>query len=121
VPLIGAISIPFQLLGFNLLAVYNLMVVLSFVAAGLGTYWLVHYLTGSRPGAFVAGLIFTFAPYHFAHLLGQLNLTSLQWIPFYILALFKLWEPAGLRNAERGVRNTNRLRLADHGIAAVDW
>jgi hypothetical protein len=104
VPLIGAISVPFQLLGFNLLAAYNLMVVLSFVAAGLGTYLLVHYLTGSRPGAFVAGLIFTFAPYHFAHLLGQLNLTSLQWIPFYILALFKMWDPPRLRSAECGVR-----------------
>lgn len=109
VPLIGAISVPFQLLGLNLLAAYNLMVVLSFVAAGLGTYALVHYLTGSRPGAFVAGLIFTFAPYHFAHLLGQLNLTSLQWIPFYILALFKMWEPPRLRMADSGLRHDNAL------------
>jgi hypothetical protein len=121
VPLIGALSIPFQLLGFNLLAAYNLMVVLSFVAAGLGTYWLVHSLTGSRPGAFVAGLIFTFAPYHFAHLLGQLNLTSLQWIPFYILALFKLWEadktPSADQNPKSKIQNPKWLWAAGAGVA----
>jgi hypothetical protein len=38
--------------------------------------------------AFVGGAIFTFSPYHMAHLLGHMQLISLEWIPFY--ALFAL-------------------------------
>ena len=91
-PALGVIGIPFELLGFNLVAVYNLLALSSFVLAGYGTYLLVRHLTGSRPAGFVAGLIFAFCPYHFAHLLGHLNLVSLQWIPFYILALVRAWE-----------------------------
>ena len=39
--------------------------------------------------AFIAGLIYAFSPYHFAHLLGHLQLIALQWIPFYILYLLR--------------------------------
>ena len=45
--------------------------------------WILH---GS---AFIAGLIYAFSPYHFAHLLGHLQLIALQWIPFYILCLLR--------------------------------
>jgi hypothetical protein len=90
-PLLGMVSIPLQLLGVSLITIYNLLVLSSFVLAGYGTYLLVHYLTRVRSAAFVAGIIFAFCPYHFAHLLGQLNLISLQGLPFYILALYKTW------------------------------
>ena len=92
-PLLGVISIPLQLAGLSLPTIYNLLVGVSFVGAGYGTYLLVRHLTGSRRAAFVAGLIFAFCPYHFAHLRGHLNLVSLQWLPFYILALLHAWEP----------------------------
>ncbi len=39
--------------------------------------------------AFIAGLIYAFSPYHFAHLLGHLQLIALQWIPFYVLYLLR--------------------------------
>lgn len=91
-PLLGVISIPFQLLGMSLPAVYNLLVMFSFVAGGYGAYLLVRRLTGARAAAFVAGLIFAFCPYHFAHLRGHLNLLSLQWLPFYVLALHQAWD-----------------------------
>ncbi len=39
--------------------------------------------------AFVAGLIFTFAPVHMAHLLGHMQVMALQWLPFYLLALLR--------------------------------
>ena len=32
-------------------------------------------------------------PLHFAHMLGHLNIASIQWIPFYVLALLKTLEP----------------------------
>ncbi|MGA7732096.1 MAG: hypothetical protein WCD37_12595 [Chloroflexia bacterium] len=90
-PVNGLIGVPFQVIGFSLPAVYNLLVSLGFVFAGYGMYLLVRHLTGAEIPAFIAGCAYTFCPYHFAHLLGQLNLVSLQWMPFYILALFKAW------------------------------
>jgi len=47
--------------------------------------------------AFLAGVIFAFAPYHMAHTLGHLQLIALQWIPFYVLYL--------LRGLDRQVAN----------------
>ncbi|HYP19274.1 MAG TPA: hypothetical protein VEY08_04300, partial [Chloroflexia bacterium] len=95
-PVNGLLSVPLQLAGLNLPAVYNLLVWLSFVAAGYGMYLLVRHLTEHRPAAFLAGVVFSFCPYHFAHMLGQLNLMSFQWMPIYVLALFKAWgDPEG--------------------------
>ena len=69
---------------------YNLLVLLSFVFGGWGTYLLAFYLTGHRGASFVAGLVFALSPYHFLRLqLGHLNLSTLQWIPFYVLFLLK--------------------------------
>jgi hypothetical protein len=38
---------------------------------------------------FVAGLVYTLSPFHMAHLLGHMQVMSLQWMPFYILALLR--------------------------------
>lgn len=40
-------------------------------------------------GPFTAGLIYTLSPFHMAHLLGHMQVISLQWMPFYILALLR--------------------------------
>ncbi len=94
-PFNGLISIPFQVLGAGLPAVYNILILLSFVLAGYGMYLLVRHLTGAGAPAFIAGCVYAFCPYHFAHMLGQLNLASLQWMPFYLFALFKAWGGPG--------------------------
>lgn len=85
----GIIGIPLQLLGLNLIATYNVILLSSFVLAGYGTYLLCYYLTGHRWASFVGGIVFAFAPYHFAHMFGHMNLVSLQWMPFYVLVLLK--------------------------------
>ncbi|UCD83572.1 MAG: hypothetical protein JSU92_09720 [Deltaproteobacteria bacterium] len=94
----GLISIPLQYL-FKMEVVYNLLVLSSFIIAGFGMYLLSFYLTDSRPAAFIAGIIYTFCPYHFGHGLGQLHMISLEWIPFYVLYLFKTFQQGGPRNA----------------------
>ncbi|MDW8072601.1 MAG: hypothetical protein RMK79_14160, partial [Anaerolineae bacterium] len=67
---------------------YNVIVLLSYLLSGLGTYWLVTSLTHRRWAGWVAGLVFAFSPYHALRLaLGHLNLASMQWIPFYLLCL----------------------------------
>lgn len=91
----GLIGIPLQLMGLNLIATYNLIMLLGFLLAGYGAFLLCHYLTGSRWASFVGGIVFAFSPYHFAHLFGHMNLVSLQWVPFYVLLLLKATDEAG--------------------------
>ena len=77
---------------------YNFLIILSFVLAGYGAYRLAYYVTGDKKAAFFAGLVFGFSTYHFAHAWGQLNLVSIQWIPFYILFLLKMRKEKSLKN-----------------------
>lgn len=85
----GLLSIPlYGLFGGDV--AYNLMIWLSFVLGGWGSYLLALYLTGHRGASFVAGLIFILSPYHLLRIdLGHLNLSTIQWIPFYLLFALK--------------------------------
>lgn len=78
------LSLPLQLL-CNLPAVYNILVLHSFVLAGPGAYLLCRYVTGSHLVSLFAGLIFAFCPTHIAHASHHLNIASIQFIPFFIL------------------------------------
>jgi len=124
----GLIGIPLQLLGLNLIATYNLVLLSSFVLAGYGAYLLCYYLSGSRWASFVGGLVFTFAPYHFAHMFGHMNLVSLQWIPFYVLALLKAIDAKGARARDDRRRTTDdgRWTIGNHqpstiNRASISW
>lgn len=88
-PFNAIISIPLQHF-FGLIATYNLIWILTFILSGFGTFLLAKYLTNNTKASFLSGLIFMFCPYHFAHALGHMNLTSIEWIPFYVLFLIKI-------------------------------
>ncbi|RME75110.1 MAG: hypothetical protein D6784_08590 [Chloroflexi bacterium] len=97
----GLLAIPlWGVLGSD--ASYNVMILLSFVLGGWGAYLLALDLTGCRWASFVAGLVFALSPYHFLRLqIGHLNLSTVQWIPFYSLFLLRFvrrgdWRSAGL-------------------------
>jgi hypothetical protein len=107
----GLIGIPLQLLGLNLIATYNVVLLLTFVLAGYGAFLLCHYLTRNLWASFVGGIIFAFSPYHVAHMFGHMNLVSLQWIPFYVLLLLKTFEPAPEAETTRIDRPPDNLRL----------
>ncbi len=96
-PFNGILSIPLQLI-FGLIRVYDILWIISFIISGYGTFLLVKYLINDTRAAFISGLIFMFSPYHFAHALGHLNLLAIEWIPFYILFLFKTLKENGLKN-----------------------
>jgi hypothetical protein len=102
----GLLSIPLQA-AFGLVAASNLLLLLSFVLGAYGAFLLSLFLLGRRmsePGvrgsnlkcllpAFLAGLIYAFASSKMAYAaLGQWNIASSQWIPFYVLYLFKMAE-----------------------------
>ena len=97
-PFNGLVSIPLQYM-FSMKTVYNLMILLSFVASGVGMYYLARYLTKNRFAAFLAGAIFTFCPYHSAHSLGHLQLVAMQWLPVFTLFMIKTLDEGGIRNA----------------------
>lgn len=102
-PFNGLASLPVQLTA-GLIPAYNFVVLISWTLAGYGLYLLVCWSLrpGAAPaglsplarqaGAFVAGAIYTFAPFHMAHLLGHMQVMSLQWLPFYVLALLRAVE-----------------------------
>ena len=96
-PLNGIISIPL-LFVFNVARTYTILWLFSFFLAGYGTYHLVNYLTKNPTASFVAGIIFMFSPYHFAHALGHLSLISIGWIPLYILFLLKTLKEDNYKN-----------------------
>jgi len=69
-------------------AAYNFTVWWSWPLAGFGAYLLAREVMDERRAAFVAGLIYTFYPYHFAQR-NHLNLLSVQWTPFALLFLMR--------------------------------
>ncbi len=84
------IGLPLQLI-FGLIPAYSFIELLAFPLGGLGGFFLGRYLTGNFWGGLLAGLVWSFGPYHFVELRqDQLNLISLQWLPFFMLFMFRL-------------------------------
>ncbi|MHC1686997.1 MAG: hypothetical protein AB9879_04740 [Methanothrix sp.] len=97
-PIVTAVTV-FTTLLLGAVASYNFTIILSFVIAGLGAYYLTYILTESKYSSFVSGCIFAFAPYHFAHSIHHLGLTQIQWFPFCLAYLFKLRIDRSYKNA----------------------
>ena len=100
----GMLSIPIQAM-VGLIPASNVLLLSSFVLSGYGAFLLVLYLLKQkREGAteqegdartygvaLVAGLLYAFTSSKLSYAaVGQWDITSSQWIPFYILCLFKL-------------------------------
>lgn len=99
----------------NLAFIYNSVVIFSFVVSAYGAYLLATYtlnqclraahptsffdLASSPLGdmdkrftlhAFLAGFIFAFSPFRFAHLLGHMQVFSTEWLPFFGLTFLQM-------------------------------
>lgn len=86
------LALPFQF-AFGSVTAYMVALLGWFVLTGLGAYLLAYDVTKNYGAAFFAGLVFTFSPYHLAHLnYAHFNLIALQWLPFFILAAKKYFE-----------------------------
>ena len=81
----------------NIVLVYNLLFLATFVLSGLGAFLLVRDLTGKPLPAFVAGLAFAFAPYRIDQF-SHLQVLSAQWMPFVLLG-FRRYLDTGKRRA----------------------
>ncbi len=84
----------------NVILCYNLLFLSTFVLSGLGTFLLVRQLTGGARVAFVAGLLYAFAPYRVAQF-PHLQVLSSQWMPFALYG-FRRYLDTGRRRALLG-------------------
>jgi len=142
-PFNGLLTLPIQLTGGLILA-YNAVVFFSWVMGGYGLYLLVRWLlrnpsdskspaphlkkqrwdktflrNNTHAPAFLAGLIFTFSPIHMAHLLGHMQVMSLEWIPFYVLALMRSLDQA--RNGKPWLRTAIFAGFFLALVGLCDW
>jgi len=99
-PFNGFMVLPMlHLLHLSLVQVTNVIVLFSFVMSGVTMFWLVYYLNRSYVVALLAGAMFTFSSYHFGHALGHMQLISMEWMPLFLLAWWRLCERPAYRLA----------------------
>ena len=84
----GALVSPLIWLGLPVPYAMTLLVLGSFVFAGVAAWLLVRELTGSSRAGLLAGLVFAFAPYRFDHYV-HLELLWTGWMPLVLLAVHR--------------------------------
>ena len=85
----GLLALPAYWATRNPYLAHNIAVVLGFMLAFAGMYYLVRYLSGDRRAAVVSAICFAFTPFvlvHTAHV--QLLMTA--WLPFSLLAFHRM-------------------------------
>jgi len=87
----------------NPILCYNLLYLSTFVLSGLGAYLFVRELSGNPRAAFVAGVIFAFAPYRFPQS-SHLQVLSSQWMPFALYGFRRYFDSIDAHAAPRGGR-----------------
>jgi hypothetical protein len=95
----GALAVPAYWATRNPYFAHNFVVLLAFLMAATGTYYLIRYLTGDRRAAAVSAICFGFCPHMFAHL-AQIQALMTAGLPFSMLAFHRL---ADRPTAGRGV------------------
>ena len=85
---LSLISTPLHWLGVGPQAAYNVVFLLTFLFSAFGAYLLGYELTRRHDAAFIAGLLFGFAPYRIAHLPQIQSLASFP-MPFALLGLHR--------------------------------
>ena len=83
---ISVIASPIYWVTRDAVVTYNLTLLLTYPLCGIAMFALVHRLTGSAAGAFVAGLAFAFAPYRVSQL-PHIQMLAAFWAPLALLGL----------------------------------
>src|SRR5688572_16593854 len=83
--------LPVWALTGNPILCYNLLYLSTFVLSGLGAYLFVREITGNPRAAFVAGVLFAFAPYRFPQS-SHLQVLSSQWMPFALYGFRRFFD-----------------------------
>ncbi len=75
-------------------AAYNWLVLLSFPLSAAAAYLLARHLALPRGGALFAALLFAFSPFHVAQAAYHPHVAQTQWLPLYLLALWRCMDEA---------------------------
>ena len=75
-------------------AAYNWLVLLSFPLSAATAYLLARYLLLSPAAATVAAMAYAFSPFHLAHAAYHPHIAQTQWVPLYLLALWRCLDDA---------------------------
>jgi hypothetical protein len=70
-------------------AAYNWLVLITFPLSALAAYLLARHLALSPPAAVLAAFAFAFSPFHLAHAAYHPHVAQVQWLPLYLLALWR--------------------------------
>jgi hypothetical protein len=84
----AVMAAPFIHVGLPLPYVHTLLVLASFVFAGVSMWTLVRALTGSAAAGLAAGIVFAFTPFRFDHYM-HLELLWTGWMPLGLLAIHR--------------------------------
>ena len=77
-------------------AAYNWLVLLSFPLSAAFAYLLARHLALPPSGALLAALLFAFSPFHLAHAAYHPHIAQTQWLPLYLLALWRCMDEADM-------------------------
>jgi hypothetical protein len=87
-PMVFAIGVLSKFFGTDLptlVHLQNLGLLFSFPLAAAGAFYLVRHLTGNALGALVGGAVFAFNPSHVEHVMHHAHVSSIEFIPFFVL------------------------------------
>lgn len=70
----------------DLVVLENLLLVISFPISAIGGFYLVRHFTRDTIGALAGGAVFAFNPSHIAHVAHHLGVSSIEFIPFFVLS-----------------------------------
>lgn len=75
-------------------AAYNWLVLLTFPLAAAAAYLLARHLALSPAAAAIAAMAYAFSPFHLAHAAYHPHIAQTQWMPLYLLALWRCLDRA---------------------------
>jgi hypothetical protein len=75
-------------------AAYNWLVLLTFPLSAAAAYLLARYLALSPAGAALAAFAYAFSPFHLAQAAYHPHIAQTQWLPLYLLALWRCLDKA---------------------------
>jgi hypothetical protein len=116
----GALAIPAYWATRNPYVATNFVTLLSFVLSGLGTYYLVRYLSQDRRAAAISAICFAYCPYVFARF-SHIQLLMTAGLPFSMLAFHRLVDrPAAGRAVVLGlVMAAQAISCGYYGVFAM--
>lgn len=89
-----ALEAPLLLLSLwkNEIFAFNIIILSSFFLSAVTMYFLAFYITRNRIASFLSAIIYAFCPYHCLQAFSHISLAVIQWLPLYVLCLFKFGE-----------------------------